>query len=129
MKTLTIEGKNIHDIASFYEEINRVFMFNEDWQIGQSLDAFNDLLHGGFGEVPLNKPVQLVWKDIAISKEALGYNATKAYYLNKLQPGSSFNQEYFKQKLAQLENGEGQTYFDIVKEIIDEHIRIQLTGI
>lgn len=128
MKTLIIEGQNIHNIASFYEEVNRVFMLNEGWQIAQNLDAFNDLLNGGFGEIPFNEPVEIVWKDIAASKEALGYAATKEYYLNKLQPGSPFNKEYFQQKLSELENGKGQTYFDIVKEIIESHIRIQLTG-
>jgi hypothetical protein len=36
---IILEGKNIHDIPSFYQEINRDFMQNEDWELGESLDA------------------------------------------------------------------------------------------
>lgn len=44
MKKITIEGKNINNIETFYEEVNRVFMLHENWKIAQSLDAFNDML-------------------------------------------------------------------------------------
>lgn len=116
-----IEGKNIHDIPSFYIEINRVFMYNEDWDIGESLDAFNDLLHGGFGISKPGKPIQILWRDSEHSRQALGYQATKEYYITKLLPGSPFNKKYFNDKLQELEAGTGQTYFDIIIEIIAEH--------
>ncbi|RYE19280.1 MAG: hypothetical protein EOP45_12880 [Sphingobacteriaceae bacterium] len=54
-KRLVIEGDRIFDIPSFYAEINRVLMLDEDWQIGHSLDALNDLLYGGFGEIKQNE--------------------------------------------------------------------------
>ena len=41
--TLIIDGENIHDIFSFFDEINRVFMHSEDWKLGPSLDALNDI--------------------------------------------------------------------------------------
>jgi len=44
---ITIQGENSTDIASFYKEVNMVFMPDESCKIGLSLDAFNDLLHGG----------------------------------------------------------------------------------
>lgn len=119
--TIIINGKNIHDIPFFYKEVNRVFMYNESWDIGESLDAFNDLLHGGFGVCKPGKPTQIVWQDSEHSRQALGYQATKEYYIAKLQPGSPFNKEYFKKKLQELEQGNGQTYFDIILEIIAEH--------
>jgi len=46
---IVINGKNITDIGSFYEEVNSLFMQGENWNIGESLDAFDDLLYGGFG--------------------------------------------------------------------------------
>ena len=49
MLTLRLDGRLIHDIASFYDEINRVFMAGEDWQLGPSLDALDDMLRGGYG--------------------------------------------------------------------------------
>ena len=123
---IVITGNNIHDIASFYREINRVFMHNENWQIGESLDAFDDLLYGGFGALDNNDTVKIIWTDIELSKRALGYEATKAYYLNKLQPGSPFNKQHFTAKLTELEAGEGKTYFDIIINILSEHSNIAM---
>lgn len=125
-RQIIIQGKNIRDIASFYDELNRVFMQGEDWKLGQTLDGLNDLLYGGFGLMQSNEPVELVWNDIQLSKAALGYVATKAYYMKKLAPGSPFNKTLFKAKLAALEKGRGATYFDMVLEIIGEHPHIHL---
>lgn len=125
-RQIKIEGKSIHNISSFYKEINRVLMYNEDWQIGDSLDAFNDLLYGGFGVLGEYSQVDMIWADIDFSREALSYNTTKLYYLEKLKPDSVFNKGYFEQQLNELEAGTGKTYFDIVMEIITEHPKIKL---
>ncbi|MBP2483340.1 RNAse (barnase) inhibitor barstar [Stenotrophomonas sp. PvP093] len=53
---LQIEGCTIHDIPSLYAEINRVFMAGEDWQLGPSLDALDDLLHGVHGVSAMSGP-------------------------------------------------------------------------
>lgn len=125
-KKITINGDLISDIPSFYREINRVFMSGEDWQLGNSLDAFNDLLYGGFGAIKGNEQVTLLWKNMEKSRQALGYAVTRQYYEEKLLPGSPFNREYFLEKLAALDNGTGQTYFDILVEIIADHPNIIL---
>ena len=125
-KQIIINGQNIHDIPSFYVEVNRVFMQNESWKLGESLDAFDDLLYGGFGTINSNEAVELVWTNCTLSKTALGFETTKAYYQTKLEPGSPFNKKHFTDKLAELEAGKGQTYFDIVIEIIASHTNISL---
>jgi RNAse (barnase) inhibitor barstar len=124
--SIHIEGKDIHDIPSFYCEINRVLMSNEVWQIGNSLDAFNDLLYGGFGVLDPTMETDIVWKDIEFSRKALGYEETKLFYLQKLVPGSPYNISYHQEKLKELESGKGQTFFDIVLEIIADHPRLNL---
>ncbi|MCL4638701.1 MULTISPECIES: barstar family protein [Olivibacter] len=126
IKEIAIDGLHIHDIASFYEEINRVFMSDEDWKIGNSLDAFNDLLYGGFGAMKDCEKVRFVWKNVERMQEALGYKATKAYYEDKLQQGALFNKEYFREKLIALENGTGETYFEMLKSIVAAHKNIDL---
>lgn len=123
---LVINGSSVEDIASFYDEINRVFMADENWKIGPSLDAFDDLLYGGFGAIRNAERVEVVWQDIEKSRAALGYEATKAYFLEKLKPGSPFNKVLFEEKLAALENGTGETYFDTIMHIIAEHKNIAL---
>ena len=126
VKTITINGDKIHDIPSLYEEINRVFMLNEDWKIAQSLDALNDLFYGGFGEINGNEEIRLIWKNFEKNRKDLGPAVTKAFYFNKLESPSIFNVDFVNEKLAELENGSGKTYFEIVLEIIDEHPNIKL---
>lgn len=128
-KQIVIDGNLISDIPSFYGELNRVFMTGEDWTLGNSLDAFNDLLYGGFGAIESNEPVTLVWKQMEKSRLALGYEATKQYYEEKLLPDSPFDKDHFREKLDALNKGEGQTYFDILLNIIAEHPNITLEAI
>lgn len=123
---IEIDGSAINDIASFYKEINRVFMVGESWQIGQSLDAFNDLLFGGYGALQGAESVDLVWHHLDHSRKALGYQTTRAYYLDKLRPESPYNKQWFAEKLVALESGHGETYFDIIMSIIAEHPRIRV---
>lgn len=121
---MAIEGAHIADIASFYAEINRVYMADENWQIG-SLDGFDDLLYGGFGKVQNAKKHTIIWRDIDHSRAALGVTTTLAYYQEKLAANSPFNQTYFQQRLSDLQAGKGQTYFDIVAEIIQSHPKVE----
>jgi RNAse (barnase) inhibitor barstar len=123
---IILEGKNIYDIPSFYREINQVFMQNEDWELGESLDAFNDLLFGGFGLLKDLPHIQLIWNNADLSSQALDYDTTKVYYLKKIEPGSPYNRIHFEQKLSELEAGNGQTYFQIILEIISDHPNIHL---
>lgn len=123
-KQFILEGSRINDIPGFYAEINRLFMTGEDWQLGNSLDGFNDLLHGGIGAIDGDEPIALIWKDMEHSRQALGVEVTRKYYEEKLSPGSPFNRERFEEKLAELNNGRGQTYFDILMEIIGDHPNI-----
>jgi len=125
-KTLTINGNHIHDIPSFFKEINRVFMKDSEWKLGQSLDALNAMFYGGYGEIKGNEEIQLIWENFTKSKEALGYEVTRNFYLNKLKSPETFNADYVKEKLTELENGKGKTYFEIILEIIADHPNIKL---
>jgi len=129
MKTLVIEGSRIADIASFYDEINRVFMQGVDWRLGASLDALNDLLYGGYGAIAGTEPIRIEWRDMASSRAALGVEATRAFYLSKLREPDRYDSARFARDLAALEAGTGRTYFDIVLEIIADHPNIELIAL
>lgn len=118
-----IDGCNINDIASFYDEINAVYMSSESWKIG-SLDGFDDLLYGGFGTFKDATSHCIVWKDIAHSRASLGIETTLAYYQGKLGAQSPFNQTHFQKKRDELKAGRGETYFDIVADIIGSHPKV-----
>lgn len=125
-KTLNIAGRAIVDIPTFYAEINRVFMADETWQLGESLDALNDLLYGGYGAIDGREPVDLVWHGIAASEAALGIATTRAHLLEKLQRPGLFDGVAIRRQLDALDHGHGKTYFEIVLEILADHPNITL---
>ena len=127
-KKLTIVGRDILDIPTFYAEINRVFMADQGWVLAESLDALNDLLYGGYGAIKGREPVELVWQDMEASRSALGVAATRAFLAEKLQRPDMFNVDVIGGQLDALERGTGKTYFEIVLEIIGDHHNIALVA-
>ncbi len=123
---LHIEGASINDIASLYAEINRVFMASEHWQLEPSLDALDDLLHGGYGALAGHGQARVIWRDIAHSKTALGADATGRWLQAKLDAPGRFNTQAIARQLQALQRGEGQTYFEIVMQIFNSHPNITL---
>lgn len=124
--SFTINGNNISDIASFYNEINRVFMAEEDWKLGLNLDALNDMLYGGYGAIKGGQPVTLIWQNMEKSRADLGFDVTRNFYRSKLQNPELFDCRKIKKDLAELERGTGATYFEIVLQIIADHPNIKL---
>lgn len=124
---LIVDGSRIHDIPSFHAEMNRVFMAGEDWQMGRSLDALNDVLHGGFGPRDYGEPLVLRWNGLERNRADLGFDATRDWLRARLeQPG--FDHARLRNDLEALEAGRGQTFFDIVLEIIADHPEITLVA-
>jgi RNAse (barnase) inhibitor barstar len=119
--SFTIVGDRINSIGDFYEQINQLFMQGEDWKIGQSLDALNDLFHGGFGTHKSMATFNLIWTNVTKSKRVLGLETTIEFYQDKLSKPEIYNREFAKSKLLALEQGTGQTYFEIILEIIESH--------
>lgn len=128
-KTLTIDGNAIHDIPSFHDEINRVFMSGEDWALGKSLDALSDMFHGGYGAISGREPVILQWMAMEKNRNDLGLEATRAFYRGKLARPETFDTKTIGKRLAAVEAGEGPTCFDIVLDIIAEHPNIELQAL
>ena len=122
-----INGDNFQDIEGFYDELNRLVMKEENWKLGVSLDAFNDLLYGGFGIIKDYDELEIIWLNSEKSRKDLGLETTKSYYQNKLEHPEIYNSKFIQEKLEELEAGNGQTYFEILLEIISEHRKIELT--
>jgi len=126
---LVFEGGAVHDIPSFYAEINRVFMADEDWQLGHSLDALDDMLYGGYGVLAGHAGATLIWKDIEHSRRALGVETTRAWLQAKLDGNDRFNRPLIAGQLQALDAGKGLTFYQIVMDILAAHPRIKvLTG-
>lgn len=124
--TFVLDGNLFSDIRGFYAEINRLFMHNADWKIGESLDALNDILYGGFGSFNVAQPIVIVWKNANKSKADLGVEMTREWLQNKITSKKNYNTALLKSQLKKLEEGNGQTYFEIILEIFQEHKNITL---
>ncbi len=125
-KSLLLDGTRIHDITSFYDEINRVFMAEGDWTLGPSLDALDDMLYGGYGALDGDAPVTLVWSAFEKNRRDLGVETTRRFLQAKLAHPERFNVAHVQRQLDALEAGIGQTYFEIVLEILAAHPNITL---
>lgn len=125
-KTIIINADNFSDLPGFYEEMNKLFMKDIDWKLGQSLDALNDILYGGFGVYDPGEQVVVLWNNFSKSKVDLGPEETIMNYQMKINKGYPYNVNLFQEKLAEVKNGSGQTLCDIIVEIFRDHKNIEL---
>ena len=123
---LEIDGNNFQTIDGFYAELNRLTMADEDWKLGASLDAFHDFLCGSYGSLKGFEQLEIIWLNSEKSKNDLGFETTLQYYQNKWDQPGKFNSEFVQKKMEELQAGTGQTYFEILLEIISEHKDVQL---
>ena len=70
--TYEIDGSRFSTLEEFFEEISEVLIPGVSW--GHNLDAFNEILRGGFGTP--EEDFRLVWKNSHLSRERLGYPET-----------------------------------------------------
>lgn len=67
----TIDGGRFNNIEGFYDEVERVLLDEKAVAIwGRNLDAFNDILHGGWGTPSGNWSLR--WINSDVSKNRLG---------------------------------------------------------
>jgi RNAse (barnase) inhibitor barstar len=126
MATYVIEGSRVTDIASFYAELDRLVMADEDWTLGASLDALDDLLYGGIGALVGDDAVVFEWVDSERSREALGVEATAAWLRGKLDRPDVFAVTLLRTQLADLEAGIGKTYFELILDVFADHPDVTL---
>jgi len=124
-KMIVIHGGHFSSLDGFYEEASSVLMKDVDWKVG-TLDGFDDILYGCFGVFGNKEKIEIIWKESQKSKEDLGFAATHEFYENKIRQGQPFNIQLIQQKLDELEEGKGQTLFEILLEIIESHKNITL---
>jgi hypothetical protein len=126
VKTLRIDGASVHDIPSFYDELNRVLMVGIDWRLGASLDALADVLYGGYGALDGDEAVRLVLGDDRRLREVLGVEATRRHHLAKLDQPERYDVALIEERLRALDAGTGPTYYETVREILAEHPNIEV---
>ena len=64
-------------MESFYNEIDKLLTKDLNWKTGHNLNAFNDLLRGGFGVYDYLEPVKIIWIKFNESQMKLGDEVCK----------------------------------------------------
>jgi hypothetical protein len=113
---LVIDGAVFSDFEGFAREFTRLL---DDYTWHGDLDAFNDILRGGFG-TPEDGWV-LRWLNSKLSRAALGYEATARRLEGLLGTCHPANRARIETSIARARRGEGRTLFDEIVDIIRDH--------
>jgi RNAse (barnase) inhibitor barstar len=116
MKTYEIDGDRFSTLEESYAEIDRVMCLSP-W--GHNLDAFNDVLRGGFGTP--QDGFTICWKNHDVSRKRLAYPETVRQLKLRLERCHPSNRETVSEDLRDAERGKDQTVFDWLMEIIRKH--------
>jgi hypothetical protein len=112
----TLDGSSFHDLAGFFEAVSNTLGTKG---CEKDLDAFNDILRGGFGTP--DEGFVLRWTNSKLSAERLGWDETIRFLQRKLSTSHTDNVSYVQQDLEAARRHEGQTLYDIILEIIGVH--------
>lgn len=117
-----IEGQSFSTLEEFAEHFSKVVLSDYDWH--GNLDAFDDILIGGYGTP--DQGFILVWKDSNISRERLGYSETARQLRKRLETCHPSNRGLVASELEMALQHTGSTVFDWLVEIIQGHQDIEL---
>ncbi len=112
-----IDGAAFSTLEEFYDEISRVLIPDADW--GHNLDAFNDILRGGFGTP--DGGFILSWKNSDLSRKQLGYPETVRQLELRLQRCHPTNRASVASDLEHAKRHSGSTVFDWLVDIVQVH--------
>jgi RNAse (barnase) inhibitor barstar len=112
-KIYEINGQHFSTLEEFYDEISRVLIPGAYW--GRNLDAFNDILRGGFGTP--EEGFILRWKNSDISRQRLGYAETERQLTLRLKHCHPSNKQLVTSDLEQAKKERGATVFDWLIEM------------
>lgn len=115
--TLHIDGLEFSTLEGFFDHVSSRIIPGAAW--GRNLDAFSDILRGGFG-TPEGGFI-LCWNNHDISKRRLGYEETARQLQKRLARCHSTHVASVEAELATALRHEGSTVFDWLVEIIRLH--------
>jgi RNAse (barnase) inhibitor barstar len=112
-----LDGSKVTSLEAFYDEVSEKLIPGADW--GRNLDAFDDILRGGFG-TPEGGFI-LRWACSNFSSQNLGYSETVKQLEKWLVRCHPSNRESVRGELAEARRGRGETVFDWLVVIIRNH--------
>lgn len=119
---LEIDGTAFTTLEGFYDEVTTKIVSGASW--GKNLDAFNDILGGGFGSP--EEGFILVWRNSELSRRNLGYAETVRQLKLRLERCHPSARESVRNELKMAERRRGPTVFDWLVDIISQHPEVRL---
>lgn len=126
MKSIVIDGNAFDNMQSFYTEVQNKLTSGLTWEIGRNLNAFNDILWGGFGVHEYEEQVCIEWFDSEKSRVDLGYEETVRSYKEVLKNCHPSSVSSVANRLEEALSKQGDTIFDTIIAIIESHREIKL---
>jgi len=117
-REIIIDGSKFSNLEEFYDEMERILTKGLSWRVGRNLDAFNDLLRGGFGVHEYGEALAVRWLHAGKSREDFGYEATVQHWENVLAKCHPSNVSKIQEKIDMAKLQKGDTLFDIIAKII-----------
>jgi hypothetical protein len=121
-RTYELDGSRFSTLEGFFDEVSTVLIPGAGW--GHNLDAFDDVLYGGFGTP--EDGFRLIWRNAESSRRALGHAETVRQLTLHLEGCHPTSRESLALKLAAAREQRGPTVFDWLVEIVRAHEDIEL---
>ncbi|MED4697187.1 barstar family protein [Peribacillus frigoritolerans] len=116
-KVFIIDGDKFSNFKGFCKEFSDIVLSGKyKWR--GNLDAFNDILFGGFGDIETEEQFTIIWRNSAKSKVDLGYSETIVKLNEILKNCQHSNEEKVIQEIKDAKMNNGPTIFDLIEEII-----------
>jgi hypothetical protein len=112
-----LDGALFNDLEGFANLFSTVVLDGHPWN--GNLDAFNDMLRGGFG-TPADGFVLRI-RNCRQARDALGHAETARWFEERASACHPSNREDFLHRAREARAGLGDTLFDIIVEIIRVH--------
>ncbi|MFD4819009.1 hypothetical protein [Peribacillus butanolivorans] len=124
-KVFVLDGENFSDFNGLCNEFSNVVLSGK-YKWNGSLDAFNDILFGGFGDIEVEEEYTIFWRNSVKSKIDLGYGETITILNEMLKNCHPSNEEKVIKEIRDAKMNIGTTIFNWVEEIILDNKNITL---
>ncbi|MFJ8264273.1 hypothetical protein ACIQ4I_20405 [Rummeliibacillus sp. NPDC094406] len=124
-KVFIIDGDKFSNFKGFCKEFSDIVLSGKCKWHG-NLDAFNDILFGGFGDIECDEQFTVIWRNSVKSKVDLGYSETIVKLNEILNNCHQSNEEKVIQEIKDAKMKKGPTIFDWIEEIIVDNENVTL---
>lgn len=117
MKVYTLDGNAFDDLEGFYSSAYALLTPDNAWPIAHNLDAFNDLILGGYGLIKPGEESIINWINFDKSQVDLGPENSISYYLSRASSLSGRRAAHFLQIAEDIQTNGGPSLVETILEI------------